>query len=63
MSELNTVTLSELAVVDSVQETDKVLIESGGRMKRASGDLLGGMQFCVIDMTLPEYANKGGVRE
>ena len=50
MSELNTVTLSELAVVDSVEDTDKVLIESGGRMKRVSGDLFGGGGVCVIDL-------------
>ena len=42
MSELNTKTLSELTTVDSLLNTDTVLIESGGRMKKANPSVIGG---------------------
>ena len=42
MSELNTKTLSELTTVDSLLNTDTVLIESGGRMKKVSPSAIGG---------------------
>lgn len=42
MSELNTKTLNELTTVDSLLNTDTVLIESGGRMKKVSPSAIGG---------------------
>ena len=58
MSELNTVTLTELPVADSVGQNDHILIESGGRMKRASGNLVGSGDGYVLDIR--EYQSSGG---
>lgn len=48
MAELNTITLSELDVVDSIGANDKVLLESGGRMKKIGGDGVGGGGLVVL---------------
>lgn len=50
MSELSTKTLSELTTVDSLASTDKVLIESGGLMKRVNANAVGGGIF-VLDVS------------
>lgn len=47
MAELTTKTLNELATVESVASTDHVLIESGGRMKRADSSLVGGAAYVL----------------
>lgn len=56
MADLTTKTLNELATVESVASTDHVLIESGGRMKRADSSLVGGAAYVLyvsdfIDMS------------
>lgn len=57
MADLNTKTLNELDVVTDINDTDYVLIEQGGRMKRVSGSKVGG-GVCILD--LREYENQGG---
>lgn len=47
MADLTTKTLNELATVESVASTDHVLIESGGRMKRADSSLVGGAAYVL----------------
>ena len=47
MAELTTKTLNELPTVSSVASTDHVLIESGGRMKRADSSLVGGAAYVL----------------
>lgn len=47
MADLTTKTLNELATVESVASTDHVLIESGGRMKRADSSLVGGAAYAL----------------
>lgn len=42
MSELNTKTLSELTTVDSLENTDTLLIESEGQMKKVSPSVISG---------------------
>ena len=42
MANLDTKTLSELDTITEMGENDKVLIESGGRMKKFSGTISGG---------------------
>ena len=53
MADLNTITLSELATITELGENDKVLVESGGRMKKISGSL-GGGGAVVIDLIYDE---------
>lgn len=54
MSELNTKSLSELATVDSLGNTDKVLIESGGLMKKANPSIIGGGGGMIVNITADE---------
>lgn len=59
MSELNTKGLIELDVLEELQETDHVLIESDGMMKRINGSMVGGnnnIGVCVINLS--EYEDK-----
>ena len=58
MSELNTKGLIELDVLERLQETDHVLIESDGMMKRISSSMISGSGngVCVIDLS--EYEDK-----
>jgi len=42
MADLDTITLGETPVVESLGSNDKVLIESGGRMKRVNSSAVGG---------------------
>lgn len=42
MSDLNTKTLDELDVIETIDENDTLLVESGGRMKKFSGSFGGG---------------------
>lgn len=60
MSELNTKGLIELDVLEGLQETDHVLIESDGMMKRISGSMISGGSgsngVCVIDLS--KYEDK-----
>ena len=58
MSELNTKGLIELDVLERLQETDHVLIESDGMMKRISSSMISGSgnSVCVIDLS--EYEDK-----
>ena len=62
MSELNTKGLIELDVLEELQETDHILIESDGIMKRINGSMIGSnsggnnIGVCVIDLS--EYEDK-----
>ena len=49
-------TLGELEEVDSLQDTDTILVERGGRIKRFTGEVGGGV--CVVN--LDDYENEGG---
>ena len=42
MAELNTKTIDELETIESMGENDKVLVASGGEIKKVSGSLGGG---------------------
>ncbi len=57
MAELSTITLGELEEVDSLQDTDTILVERGGRIKRFTGEV-GGGGVCVVN--LDDYENEGG---
>ena len=57
MADLSTKTLNELDVVTDINDTDYVLIEQGGRMKRVSGSKVGGGAY-ILDVR--EYENGGG---
>lgn len=50
MPDLNTKTLNELDTITEMGENDKVLIESGGRMKRCSGSLGGGGGAVLLEI-------------
>lgn len=69
MPDLNTKTLNELDTITEMGENDKILVESGGRMKKLSGSVGGGGGVIVefgtvsqessqktIDMTAAEFA-------
>lgn len=56
MADLNTKTLNELDVVTDINDTDYVLIEQSGRMKRVNGSKVGG-GVCILD--LREYEDQG----
>lgn len=53
MSELNTKALSELTVVDSLENTDTVLIESGGYMKKINSSAIGGGLIVNVTAEFP----------
>lgn len=57
MAELNTKSISELDILQTLQSSDHVLVESDGMMKRISGSMVGGNGgVCVIDLS--EYEDK-----
>ena len=70
MPDLNTKTLNELDTITEMGENDKILVESGGRMKKLNGSVGGGgggviVEFGTvsqessqktINMTPPEFA-------
>lgn len=60
MADLITKTLNELATVTSVASTDHVLIESGGRMKRADSSLVGGAAYVLYVSDFEDESNGGG---
>ena len=60
MPDLNTKTLNELDVVTDINNTDYILIEQGGRMKRVNGSKIGGGVY-VLDIR--EYESGGGEPE
>lgn len=57
MADLTTKTLNELDTVDSVASTDHVLIESGGRMKRADSSLVGGAAYVLYTSDFKEESS------
>lgn len=59
MADLTTKTLNELATVTSVASTDHVLIESGGRMKRADSSLVGGAAYALYASDFEEEPSAG----
>ncbi len=61
MADLDTITLSELEEVSELLETDTLLVERDGRIKRFTGEVGGG--FCVVnldDYTPDEEDSEGG---
>lgn len=62
MADLTTKTLNELATVTSVASTDHVLIESGGRMKRADSSLVGGAAYVLYASDFEDESNGEGFR-
>ena len=60
MADLTTKTLNELDTVDSVASTDHVLIESGGRMKRADSSLVGGAAYVLYASDFVDESGGGG---
>lgn len=59
MSELSTKNLSELTVITELGENDKVLVESGGRMKKiASSAVGGGGGVLIVDTSDFESSNQ-----
>lgn len=69
MPDLNTKTLNELDTITEMGENDKVLVESGGRMKKLNGSVSGGGGVIIefgtvsqessqktINMTPPKFA-------
>lgn len=49
MAELDTITLNELDTVDELLETDTILVERGGRIKRFTGEIGGNDTLIVTD--------------
>ena len=59
MAELNTKSISELDILQTLQSSDHILVESDGMMKRINGSMIGGnnnIGVCVIDLS--EYEDK-----
>ena len=59
MADLNTKTLNELDTITEMGENDKVLVESGGRMKRFSGEI-GGSGGGVYILNASDFSPSGG---
>lgn len=51
MADLDTITLSELDTVSELLETDTLLVERGGRIKRFTGEVGGGNNTLIITDT------------
>lgn len=58
MADLNTKTLNELDTITEMGENDKVLVESGGRMKRCSGSL-GSGGAVVLEVVQADPGSEG----
>lgn len=59
MAELNTKSISELDILQTLQSSDHILVESDGMMKRIGSSMVGGnnnIGVCVIDLS--EYEDK-----
>lgn len=59
MPDLSTKNLSELDVITELGANDKVLVESGGRMKKVAGASLGG-EGGVYILDISGYDEPGG---
>lgn len=60
MPDLDKKSLDTLEVLEELGENDKILIESGGRMKRISGSLGGGIYILDLDAFDPGDGGGGG---
>ena len=60
MADLDTITLSELDAISELGNNDKILVESGGRMKRASSANIGGGGVYIFDPSEYEEPEPGG---
>lgn len=60
MANLNTITLSELTVVTETGNSDYVLIENNGRMKKMSASEVGGGVY-IIDITNSDSSGGGEI--
>lgn len=58
MAELSTITLGELEEVSTLLDTDTLLVERNGRIKRFTGEV--GSGVCVVNLDNYENENSGG---